>query len=113
MWDGRLGRIKKAKHQRNLMSKNTNPFDSALYCSGTTAWQSLSQVVQKTLQEEVIWPVNTEWASPIVFSPEKNGSIIACVDRYSLNPVMARELDPLQDWAIVSIMLENPRSSQG
>lgn len=47
------------------------------------------------LLEEVIWLANTEYASPIVFVPRKDGTLRFCVGYRTLNAVAERDLYPL------------------
>lgn len=41
--------------------------------------------------EQVIEPATTEWASPIVFTTKKDGSIWFCVDYWKLNAFTIRD----------------------
>lgn len=70
MWDGHLGRISTAKHRIELSDPNTAPVLSAPPHDGPKTREFERIEVDKMLAENVIEPAQTEWASPIVFTPK-------------------------------------------
>lgn len=47
------------------------------------------------LKMKVIEPARTEWASPIVLEPKKDGSLPFCVDYGKLKSVTVRDSYPI------------------
>lgn len=61
--------------------------------------------IYRILEAGVIEPANTEWASPIVMVPKKDGSLRFCVDYCKRNEMVIREsyATPRKDECIDSI----------
>lgn len=97
MWDGKLGIIEAIKHQIDLESPGAKPVHFASYIA---AKQLENKEIEKMLRTEVIKPPQTEWASPMVFLPKKDGSLrfyagkrhlIALIIRYSYQMTLMEE----------------------
>lgn len=65
---------------------------STPYKDGPTERQFAVTEIDGMLQEKVIDSATTEWASSILFTPKKNGSVRFCVDYRKLNAVTIRDL---------------------
>ena len=51
--------------------------------------------VQQMLANDVIWPSNGPWASPVVMVKKKDGSLRFCVDFRQLNAATVKDANPL------------------
>lgn len=64
------------------------------------------------LQEEIIEPANTDWASAIVLAPEMDRPLIFCDDYYGSNEITFSVSYLPQQWKNVSMPLEKRVPSQ-
>ena len=112
MWrPGHLGEIKATEHRIEL-APGTTPIRQAPYRQGHRGRDVQAEEITKILEAGVIEPAISEWASPVVLLPKKDGSLRFCMDYRSLNaktvadayplPRMADCLDSLGDAAVFS-----------
>lgn len=94
MWDGRLGKIAATEHRIDLKN-DVQPVRQNPYRSGHKEREFAREEIEKMLKAGVIEPSNSEWASPIVLAPKKDGSLRFCVDYRRLNAVTQRDSYPL------------------
>lgn len=95
MRDGLLGHINVFKHRVDLLYDEVRPVQSVLYRRGTTSKPFAAAEISLMLAEKGIKLATTEWAAPIVFAPEKSGSVRFCVDYRTLNAVAICNSYPL------------------
>jgi len=95
MWDGNLGTISAVKHRIDLDPPDSQPVHSAPYRAGPATRQLEKNEIDKMLGMGVIEPAQTEWASPIVFAPKKDGAMRFCVDYRRLNAMTLRDSYPI------------------
>ena len=93
MWSGRLGRIDATKHRINL-KPGARPIYQAPYRAGPIAREKEEKEIDRILRAG-IEPTSTEWASPVVFVPKKDGTMRFCVDYRKQNAVTVRDSYPL------------------
>lgn len=74
MLDGYLGRTTTVKNRIELTHNYINPIHSAPYRAGPKERQFTATEIDRILRENVTELSTTEWESPSVFSPKKNGS---------------------------------------
>ena len=113
MWSGKLGTIHATEH-RIEVEKGTHPIRSLPYRQGPAMRRVAAEQIQEQLDAGVIEPCTSEWASPIVFVPKKDGTLRFCVDYRKLNtktladayplPRMDDCLDSLGDAAVFSTL---------
>ena len=94
MWDGSLGTIKVTEHRIEL-EPGTKPIRSLPYRQGPATRRMTAEQIQEQLDAGVIEPCTTEWASPIVFAPKKDGTLRFCVDYRKLNTKTLSDAYPL------------------
>ena len=95
MWrPGKLGCIKATEHRIELV-KGTKPIHQMPYRQGLPAREKTIEIIQQMMEQDVIEPCTSEWASPVVFAPKKDGSTRFCVDYRRLNAVTKPDVYPL------------------
>ena len=94
MWDGHLGTIKSTQHRIDLQP-NAKPVFQQPYRAGPRQRELEKTEVKRMLKEGVIEPCTSEWGSPIVFAPKKDGSLRFCIDYRKLNAVTIRDAYPI------------------
>ena len=83
------------EHHINLKA-NSNSMAQKLRRLGTVQQGALLIEVKKLLQAGFIYPVvDSEWVSPVVVTPKKNGKWRVCVDYKPLNAATKRDHFPL------------------
>ena len=83
------------KHHINLRP-NCKPVAQKLRRLGIVQQEALLMEVKKLLQAGFIYPVeDSEWVSPVVVTPKKNGKWRVCVDYKPLNASTKRYHFPL------------------
>ena len=94
LWSGALGTIQATEH-RNPLEPGTKPIPSMPYRKGPDMRDMVAKEVNKMLNAGVIVPTSTEWASPVVLVPKKDGSLRFCVDYRRLNAKTAADSYPM------------------
>ena len=85
MWtSGRLCEISATEHRIEL-EPGTKPIRSMQYRHRPAIREKTASEIRKMLDADVIDPASTEWASPIVPFPKKDGFLRFCVDYCRLN----------------------------
>ena len=95
LWSGHLGLIEKAKHRINLIP-GAQPFRLPPYRSGPKAREIEQNEVARMLDEGVIEPSESEFASPVLLVPKPDGTKRFCVDYRRLNALTVKDSYPLQ-----------------
>ena len=95
MWmSGRLGEISATEHRIEL-EPGTKPIRSMPFRQGPIMRGKAAAQIREMLDAGVIEPATSEWASPIVLVPKKDGSRRFCVDYRRLNAKTVAEAYPL------------------
>ena len=94
MWDGHIGTINLAKHRIEL-KEGSKPVYQQPYRAGPHQRQLEEEEIKKMLDADVIEPAITEWATPIVLAPKKDGSLRFFIDYRRLNELTVRDSYPI------------------
>ena len=94
MWDGNLGTISATEHRIEL-EEGTKPLRSIPYRQGPAMRTKVAEEIEKMLNAGVMEPATSEWASPVVLVPKKDGSLRFCVDYRRLNTKTLGDAYPL------------------
>ena len=95
MWTtGRLGEITSTE-LRITLETGTKPIRSMPYLQGSAMRTKAEAEIRKMRDAGVIEPATSEWASPIVLVPKKDGSLRFCVDYRRLNAKTVLDAYPL------------------
>ena len=74
---------------------NAMPINQRPYRLPLRKRQIVNQEIDKMLQDGIIEPSMSSWASPITLVPKKDGSIRFCVDYRKLNSITKKDAHPL------------------
>ena len=91
--DGKLGQTSVVKHKIN--TGESPPIRLPPRRLPLTKREQIKEELDKMLQAGVIKPSNSEWASPVVLVPKKDGSTRFCVDYRQVNNVTRKDAYPL------------------
>ena len=95
MWrPGHLGEITATEHRIEL-TPGTKPIRQAPYRQGHRGRDVQAGEIAKMLEAGVIEPATSEWASPVVLVPKKDGSLRFCIDYRRLNAKTVADAYPL------------------
>lgn len=80
MWDGLLGTVRTVKCRIHFEPVYDRPIRSFPYRPGPEAREIEKEEINELVSMNFAEPVQSEWASPTVFAPKKDGSLRFCVD---------------------------------
>jgi hypothetical protein len=81
-WDGRLGQIDSVSHR---VKTSGRPIFQQPCRAGPFARTAEQTEVNRMLAEDIIEPATSEWPSPVVLVPKRDGGMRFCVDYRKLN----------------------------
>ncbi|CAM4850710.1 unnamed protein product, partial [Rotaria magnacalcarata] len=88
------GRTNKIQHHINIQPGN-KPRNSAPYRYSPARHQVIGSNLKEMLQEGIITPSKSPWASPVILAPKKDGSMRFCIDYRKLNAITTRDAYPI------------------
>ena len=94
MWSGDLGKIRATEHHIDLRP-HTRPLYQHAYRAGPESRKVLEDHINLQLAADVIEPAQSEWASPVLLAPKKDGTLRFCVDFRRLNTLTIPDTHPL------------------
>ena len=74
---------------------NNKPINSAPYRVSPTERRVIESEVSRMLEEKIIEPSKSPWASPVVLISKKDGSVRFCIDYRKLNLLTTKDVYPL------------------
>lgn len=80
LWDRCLRRNATTKHRTKLLKRSTKLLNSAFYCTGLKTSKFEKTDIDKLPKENTIKDTQAEWASAILFAPNKLGSPRICIE---------------------------------
>lgn len=92
--DGHLGYITAAKYRIKLLDNHAKSVHLAPYPAGPETREFEKAELDKIPDQKIIEPAQTEWATPIVFAPKKNGLFksVLTIGSYALYQSATRTL---------------------
>ena len=94
MWSGQLGQVQGFDHKIEIQ-EGAKPYRSQLYRAGPKARAEIKEQLTIMKEAGVITESQSEWASPVVLVPKKDGSLRFCVDYRRLNSMTVKDSYPL------------------
>ena len=94
VFEGRLGLIKSTEH-RITLKPGSKPVHMPPYRAGPDKRDKIREQIEYQLNAGVIEPAQTEWASPVLLAPKKDGTQRFCVDFRLLNEATVPDTYPL------------------
>ena len=94
MFSGDLGTITATQHHIELKS-GTAPIRQQPYRAGPDRRAAIQEQVEYQLKAGVIEPAQSEWASPVLLAPKKDGTMRFCIDFRRLNAATIPDTYPL------------------
>lgn len=90
----RVGQTPLTKH-RIITEETARPIRQNPYRVAQKEREVIQQQVKKMLEDDVIQPSKSPWASPVVLVKKKDGSLRFCIDYRKLNNVTKKDVYPL------------------
>lgn len=95
MWDGHPNRISVAKHCIELLDDHNLAGHSATYPAESKTQEFEKSEIEKSLKDNIIEPVQTKRATPIVLATKEDGSLLFRVDYRQLNAETTQDSYPV------------------
>ncbi|GES85289.1 KRAB-A domain-containing protein [Rhizophagus clarus] len=84
-----LGRTNIVKH--SIYTENIPPIRQKFYRTSQKEQKHIDKEIKEMLYYNIIRPSTSEWASPVILVPKKNGKLRFCVDYRQLNKVTKKD----------------------
>ena len=94
VFEGKLGQISATEHHINL-KPGTIPILQQPYRAGPEKREHIREQIEYQLAAGVIEPAQSEWASPVLLAPKKDGQQRFCIDFRRLNAATVPDAYPL------------------
>ena len=88
------GRTTMVRHQINLMP-DSKAINSPPYRVAPVKRKIIEENIKEMMEQGIVEPSKSPWASPVVLAPKKDGSIRFCVDYRKLNSITTRDAYPI------------------
>ena len=90
MWSGKLGGIQVLRHRIDLV-KGARLFKAHPFRAGPKTRELEDFECERQLDAGVIEPSQSEWASPVLSIPKKDGKLRFCIDYRKLNEITKKD----------------------
>ena len=94
VFEGKLGTIEATEHRIHL-KPGTDPVRMQPYRAGPDKREKIREQIEYQLAAGIIEPAQTEWSSPVLLAPKKDGTERFCVDFRRLNTSTIPDTYPL------------------
>ena len=94
MFSGKLGTVHETAHHIEL-KPGTYPIRQQPYQAGPEKREHIREKIAYQLAAGVIEPAQSEWASPVLLAPKKDGTMRFCIDFRRLNSATLPDTYPL------------------
>jgi hypothetical protein len=94
IFEKRIGHTKKVKHQINLVP-GAKPCNLPPFRYTPNRRRIIDENIKEMLDQGIIAPSNSPWASPVILAPKKDGSLRFCIDYRKLNTMTVRDAYPI------------------
>lgn len=88
------GRTTTLRHQINLIP-GSQPHNSPPFRYAPARRQIIEDNLKEMLDQDIIIPSHSPWASPVVLAPKKDGTLRFCIDYRKLNAMTIRDAYPI------------------
>lgn len=109
MLDRHLGEIKAVRRLIEEISLKNSPIHSAPYGAAPCGREYENHEIDKMLAMDVIEQSQTKWGSPVVFVPNKDGTLRFCMYQHKHDAVTIWDSYPYLAWTNVLALLMMPR----
>ena len=82
-------------HEADIGKINHHPVSSTAYRLPLRKREMVETELDQMLEDDIIEPSSSPWASPLVLVPKKDGSIRTCIDFRRINAITQRDAYPL------------------
>ena len=82
-------------HEADIGKINHHPVSSTAYRLPFRKREMVETELDQMLEDDIIEPSSSPWASPLVLVPKKDGSIRTCIDFRRINAITQRDAYPL------------------
>jgi len=94
VFEGKLGTIESTEHRIHL-KPGTQPVRMQPYRAGPEKREKIREQIEYQLAAGVIEPAQTEWSTPVLLAPKKDGNQRFCIDFRRLNAATIPDTYPL------------------
>ncbi|CAF2035716.1 unnamed protein product [Rotaria magnacalcarata] len=94
VFNEQAGRTKKLQHRINLVP-DAQAYNSPPFRYAPERKQIIEENLKDMLDQGIISPSASPWASPVILAPKKDGTLRFCVDYRKLNSVTIRDAYPI------------------
>lgn len=107
--NGKLGCVKNVEHHIRLIDPHQPPIKQRYYPVSPVIQKEIDKQIEEMEVNDVIEKSDSDWASPILMVPKKDGSWRFCIDFRKVNAVTQRDAYPLPYISSILDRLKNAK----